>query len=443
LSTILLHQIKHLNQAHLKRLSNHFAFGYPLVNRDGLRSIRKRELPMTIDESYPRSHLYTLKSSLKALKSTMFALAPMLIVVTSPSQASVLVMPENATVTSIGQGFIDSTKTIVPGCVSGEIELQPAEIASMEFSSGEEAETTFSSMSGKVKGSVNLLVAGASGSMQFIETKNNEQTGMSSFLNFTYAKSKARIKEPTLTALGQGTLSRPADKILEICGSSVMNEATLGAHLSIVARFVYVGTSEYKYSKSKVKAEVLGATVSKKSKVSESEEITKEFVLNVDAYQYGGDTSALRSILANGQKYCALSNPDACADTYKALVRYAREGFKDSVASANVNSLAALNITTTPYNELYLPVQFPTYTWKTSSLSFKNAAITAYRRSLVALLAEKEKTEARLHSGIFAGETAQSLTSKLNRLNDEVVSVTGRIDRCDFSGPNESWLCEF
>jgi hypothetical protein len=138
-----------------------------------------------------------------------------------------------------------------------------------------------------------------------------------------------------------------------------------------------------------------------------------------------------------------LSNPDACADTYKALVRYAREGFKDSVASANVNSLAALNITTTPYNELYLPVQFPTYTWKTSSLSFKNAAITAYRRRLVALLAEKEKTEARLHSGIFGGETAQSLTSKLNRLNDEVASVTGRIDRCDFSGPNETWLCEF
>ncbi|HET9239249.1 MAG TPA: hypothetical protein VFO10_18460 [Oligoflexus sp.] len=397
---------------------------------------------MTIRKPLPASS-NVISSSLRKLACFGFTAAPLLSLSSSTAHASVIVMPEKSNARTLGQGFIDSTKTIVPGCVSGEIERQPAEIASMEFSSGQEAEATLSSMSGKVKGSVNLLVAGASGSVHFVETKTNEQTGMSSFLNFTYAKYKARIKHPALTALGQGTLTRPADKILEICGSSVMNEATLGAHLSIVARFVYVGTREYKYSKSKVKAEVLGATVSKKSKVSESDEITKEFVLNVDAYQYGGDTSALKAILANGRKYCALSNPDACADTYKALLRYARHGFKDSVASADVNSLAALNITTTPYNELYLPVQFPVYTWKTSSLSFKNAAITAYRTTLAALLAEKEKTEARLHSGIFAGETEQSLTGKLNRLNDEIGAATDRINRCDFSGPNETWLCEF
>jgi hypothetical protein len=397
---------------------------------------------MTIKKPLPTSAKVHSSSLIKLTYFGFVAVTPLLLL-SSRTHASVIVMPEKSNIRTLGQGFIDSTKTIVPGCVSGEIEKQPAEIASMEFSSGEEAEATLSSMSGKVKGSVNLLVAGASGSIQFVETKTNEQTGMSSFLNFTYAKYKARIKEPALTALGQGTLSRPAEKILEICGSSVMNEATLGAHLSIVARFVYVGTREYKYSKSKVKAEVLGDTVSKKSKVSESEEITKEFVLNVDAYQYGGNTSAFRTILANGQKYCALSNPDACADTYKALVRYARTGFKDSVVSADVNSLAALNITTTPYNELYLPAQFPAYTWKTSSLSFKNAAITTYRKTLVTLLAEKEKTEARLHSGVFAGETEQSLRSKLNRLNDEIGAVTDRINRCDFSGPDETWLCEF
>ncbi len=313
----------------------------------------------------------------------------------------------------------------------------------MEFSSGEDAENTLSSMSGKVKGSANLLVAGASGSTLFVETKTNEQTGLSSFLNFTYTKYKVRIKDPSLTVLGQGTLSRPSDKVLEICGSSVMNEASLGAHLSIVARFVYVGNREYKYSKTKVKAEMLGATVGKKTKISESDEVTKDFVLNVDAYQYGGNTSALRDILANGKKYCSLSDPDGCADTYKALIRYARTGFRNSVAAAGLDSLAALNITTTPYNELYLPNQFPVYSWKTSSLTFKNRAIATYRKNLVALLAEKEKTEARLNSGIFAGETEQGLASRLNRLNDEIETVTSRINRCDFSGPNETSLCEF
>ncbi|BBH52423.1 hypothetical protein [Fluviispira sanaruensis] len=166
------------------------------------------------------------------------------------------------------------------------------------------------------------------------EGLSTDDVTYNSFYELSLNYPSASLSNPILTEKGKEALSISPLAIREICGNYVIRSYQLGFKFFISLKATFSNSKIKKEFHEKINIGSLwNALTEDKMQIEASEEIKKNTIISLNAYQYGGDPSKLEDIIYKNSeilKGCTLDNFGPCVKAYKDIVEYKKENTLDN-----------------------------------------------------------------------------------------------------------------
>ncbi|KAB8031865.1 hypothetical protein [Fluviispira multicolorata] len=231
-----------------------------------------------------------------------------------------------------GVGIEKNLYKIKNNCIEGDIEklkyFGGGDIA-INFYTGLNKLAIRNKLSASGEGSVDIgRVLYGKAHISLTEALSTDDVTYNSVYELSLNYPTAYLAEPILTEKGKYALLKDPETIREMCGNYVISTIHLGLKFFVSLKVTFTNSTIKKEFIKKVNIGALWGALSKTvTHIDASEEIKKNTVVSLNAYQYGGDPSKLDALIGKNReilKGCTLDNFDPCVKAYGDIIAYSK-----------------------------------------------------------------------------------------------------------------------
>jgi len=221
----------------------------------------------------------------------------------------------------LGHGFETSLGIPLDACLNGSWVYQGGSTGKLDYSGGFDSSTMISTLTGSVKGGVNLVIFGGSVKFSIRKKVTENANSSSSVIRLNYNKGNYSFENRTLKPEILDLINTNPSAVRKKCGDSYIHNHKLGSNLYISAKLHFKSRTDYEWYQRKIK--VRFAFWSKTTtKTTESEKSVENAVYSIRVVADGGLTPKLAEMTSGGPMYCKTDNMDACYEYVSQLFGY-------------------------------------------------------------------------------------------------------------------------
>ncbi len=246
---------------------------------------------------------------------------------------------------TLGRGFSTSLSMPLSNCLTGDKVFHGGNKGELIYHQSMDSNELMSSMTGSVKGSVNLVLFGGSAKFSMRKKVTENTNSVSSVLQLGYVSGTHSFENRQLNELAKSELQSQPGAIENICGDGFISSITTGSNLYVTAKLYFRDKTEYEWFQTKIKIRVLffSKTITKTKEFSNA---IKNAVYSVQVHTDGGLTPYLNTL--GTERFCRGTDVTACMDYADTLFKYLLDG-GDYRNDIQPEQLKTIKYTVEPY----------------------------------------------------------------------------------------------
>ncbi len=163
----------------------------------------------------------------------------------------------------LGRGVESITGEMTDPCVTGEVKEYNSPEMNVSFQTSKTATQSLEELSGRVEGSVNLVLFGGGAEVNMHSRLQDVENTASVVLRISYKGKTLRLENRSLNNRGQGVVGQSVEQIAEACGDQYIDHVQYGNELYVVAQMAFASSEEYQKFVTRVKFRALFWTATK------------------------------------------------------------------------------------------------------------------------------------------------------------------------------------